>query len=298
MDKEVPMSKCFLCPRECGADRRAGELGFCAQGEDLRVARIAPHMFEEPPISGTRGSGTVFFVGCSMGCVFCQNRDISRGSAEGKMLTPKELSDAFLSLQDMGVHNINLVTPTHFSKGIRRALELSRHKLTIPVVYNTSGYEKTEALRELEGLIDVYMPDMKYASEETAKKYSGAPDYPSVAIRAIKEMYRQVGAYSYGDGGLLKKGLLIRHLILPSNRKDSIAVLELLARELPTRSVLLSLMSQYTPDFAMDCPYPELHRRLTSFEYSSVLEHAAALGFDGFMQGRASASRGFTPDFN
>ena len=186
------MSKCFLCPRECGADRRAGELGFCTQGEDLRVARIAPHMFEEPPISGTRGSGTVFFVGCSMGCVFCQNRDISRGSAEGKMLTPKELSDAFLSLQDMGVHNINLVTPTHFSKGIRRALELSRHKLTIPVVYNTSGYEKTEALRELEGLIDVYMPDMKYASEETAKKYSGAPDYPLIAIRAIKEMYRQV----------------------------------------------------------------------------------------------------------
>lgn len=291
------MSKCTLCPRQCGADREAGELGYCQMGGEIRVARAALHPFEEPPISGSRGSGTVFFCGCSLRCVFCQNKVISRAETEGRAVTPCELSEIFLRLQDEGAHNVNLVTPTHFLPGIREALLLAKNSLRIPVVYNTSGYERVEILQTLEGLVDVYLPDMKYASSELAARYSAAPDYPEVAIKAICEMYRQTGAVIFDEDRLLRRGVVVRHLVLPGSREDSVKVLELLAKHLPTDGILISLMSQYTPEFAADCDFPPLKRRLTTFEYQTVVKAAERLGLDGFIQQRSSASAAYTPDF-
>ncbi|MBQ9783068.1 MAG: radical SAM protein [Clostridia bacterium] len=291
------MSQCDWCPRMCGVDRSSGELGYCGQGATLRIARAALHPFEEPPISGSRGSGTVFFCGCSLRCAFCQNRAISRSEQTGKEITPPELADLFLSLEAEGAHNINLVTPTHFTGDILQALQLVKHKLSIPVVWNSSGYERVEILQRLEGMVDIYLPDFKYASSEVAARYSAAPDYVSVAKAALTEMLRQVGAAQTDEAGLLQKGLVVRHLVLPGNRKDSIAVLECLAALLPVRDILLSLMSQYTPEFAMDSPYGELHRQVTTFEYNSVLQRAQELGFTGFMQSKSSASPLYTPNF-
>jgi len=290
--------ECRVCPRECGANRIDGAIGFCGSGRDIRVARCDLHFFEEPPISGIRGSGTIFFVGCSLRCVFCQNRDISREGLAGRTVSRGELGDMMLQLQDRGAHNINLVTPTHFAYDIAEALESVRDKLHIPVAYNTSGYEKVETLRRLEGLIDIYMPDFKYMSSELSDKYSSAPDYAEVASAAITEMYRQVGKYRLDEEGILQKGLLVRHLVLPSHRKDSIAVIRRLAEILPVADVLVSIMSQYTPEFASDCQYKELHRRVTSFEYDSVVKVSEELGFRGFMQGRSSATSNYTPEFN
>ena len=291
------MSKCFLCPRMCGADRQAGERGVCAEGGEIRVARAALHRYEEPPISGERGSGTVFFSGCSLRCVFCQNKAVSRGGSVGRQISPRDLADIFFELRDMGAHNINLVTPTHFADGVIRALELARPTLGIPVVYNTSGYERVETLRRFDRLVDIYLPDFKYSSRELAKKYSAAPDYPEVVEAAISEMFRQVGKYIYGEDGMLKRGVVVRHLVLPSARRDSMAVLDRLSRIAPKNEILLSLMSQYTPEFAADSGCSELCRRVTSFEYDSVLDYALSMGFEGFMQGRASATARYTPDF-
>ena len=290
------MEGCHLCPRECGIDRSASR-GFCGQPKEIHIAKATLHRFEEPPISGTRGSGTVFFCGCSLRCEFCQNRKISRAHAEGQTLTPEALAELFFDLEREGAHNINLVTPTHFADGVREALLLAKPLLSIPVVYNTSGYERVEVLRSLEGLVDVYLPDFKYSSPELAKKYSAAPDYAEVAEAALLEMFRQTGRYELSAEGLLTRGVMVRHLVLPAARKDSIAVLDRLAALLPPEDFLLSLMSQYTPEFAMDSPHRELHRRLTSFEYDSVLAHAERLGFDGFMQGRTSSTTIYTPEF-
>lgn len=294
------MSLCNLCPRKCNIDRSASR-GFCGEGKALRVARIAPHFFEEPPISGKNGSGTVFFCGCNMRCVFCQNKDISHGSGLGKEYSRKELAKAILELQESGVHNINFVTPTHFADKIADIIgELkARGSLKIPVVYNTSGYESAETLKMLDGLVDIYLPDLKYFSPELSKKYSSAPDYFEVASSAIAEMLRQRGKYRYSseDPSLLDSGVILRHLVLPSHRRDSEKALTELAKIVNPADLLISVMSQYTPDFAGECEYTELHRRITSFEYSYVCERAIALGFDGFMQARASASKKYTPDF-
>lgn len=294
------MCACNMCPRKCNIDRNTVR-GFCGESNTLRVARIAPHYFEEPPISGAKGSGTVFFSGCSLRCVFCQNRDISRRGGAGRAISADELYGAIVELQESGVHNINLVTPTHFVHVIAPLLEKlkANGELRVPVVYNSSGYESVEALHRLNGLIDIYMPDFKYFSTELAEKYSSAPDYPQVAAKAICEMFSQVGRYRYSDADpdILEKGLVVRHLVLPSCRSDSISALEHLASMLPTDEILLSLMSQYTPEFATDTPFKELHRRVTSFEYSKVVEAAKRLGFDGFIQERSSASAKFTPDF-
>lgn len=290
------MSKCYLCPRMCGADRAAGELGFCTEGNELRVSRAALHLYEEPPISGERGSGTIFFSGCSLRCVFCQNKEISRSRGKGETVTVSELAEIMLRLQGEGAHNINLVTPTHFADKIAAALTEVAPQLNIPVVYNTSGYERAETLRLLDGLIDIYMPDLKYAAPSLAAKYSAAPNYPEVVEKALTEMYRQVGKFEYGEDKILKRGLIVRHLVLPSCRKDSMEVLDRLASLLPPKDVLLSLMSQYTPEF-YDGEYKELCRRITSFEYESVLRHAESLGFEGFMQSRDAASSVYTPDF-
>lgn len=294
------MSLCNLCPRQCNIDRESA-VGYCREGDAIRVARIAPHFFEEPPISGSRGSGTVFFCGCSLACVFCQNKSISRRTQGiGEEISDSELYSRIVALLDSGVHNLNLVTPTHFAHRIAALLERlkSSGDLRVPVVYNTSGYERVETLRRLDGLVDVYLPDFKYYSPELAAKYSSAPDYRDVATAALVEMLRQRGKYRYDENGeLLESGVVVRHLVLPSHRKDSINILLHIANTVNVGDILLSLMSQYTPEFALDTPYRELHRRVTSFEYASVCKEAERLGFDGFFQSRASASSDFTPEF-
>ena len=290
------MSICNICPRACGVDREMRH-GFCASGEHAAVSRVSLHIWEEPSVSGTHGSGTIFFSGCNLRCVFCQNKAISRGDANAKIYDADALAELILSVEAMGAHNINLVTPTHFVKTIAKALETIKPRLTIPVVYNSSGYELASSLEMLDGLVDVYLPDFKYASSELAAKYSSAPDYPEIARAALAQMYSQTGSVTFDEAGMITRGVIVRHLVLPSHRKDSIAVLDTLAELLPIKDIRLSLMSQYTPEFAADCEYRELHRRVTTFEYNSVLEHALSLGFEGYFQHRSSASASYTPDF-
>ena len=290
-----PMASCALCPRRCGVDRTAGQVGVCGVTDTLRVARIAPHMWEEPPISGSRGSGTVFFTGCSLRCIFCQNRTISREGL-GKTYTEEELTAAILSLRDQGVHNINFVTPTHYTSTIARILERIKPTLGIPVVWNCGGYESVETLRLLEGLVDIYLPDFKYFSSDLSRDYSSAPNYPAIATEAVQEMYRQTGPYTE-EKDLAKRGVIIRHLVLPGCRADSMNVLRHIASILPPAEIRISVMRQYTPDFAADAPYKNLHRRVTDFEYTSVLDEAARLGLVGFSQGKDAATKAYTPDF-
>ena len=290
------MSICNICPRACGIDREHHQ-GFCASPERATVSRVSLHMWEEPSVSGDRGSGTVFFSGCNLRCVFCQNKAISRGDSDARLYDVDALAELFLSVEAMGAHNINLVTPTHFILPISKALDKIKPRLSIPVVYNSSGYELADSLKMLDGLVDVYLPDFKYASGELAKKYSSAPNYPEIARAALAQMYRQTGGVTFDEAGMITRGVIVRHLVLPSHRKDSIAVLDSLAELLPIKDIRLSLMSQYTPEFATDCEFRELHRRVTSFEYNSVLEHALSLGFEGYFQHRSSASASYTPDF-
>ena len=293
--RQADMSACALCPRRCGADRTAGKGGFCGVSEEYRIARCAPHLWEEPPISGKNGSGTVFFSGCNLRCVFCQNRQISREGL-GRAVSESELESLIFGLLEQGVHNVNLVTPTHYTASLARLLEKIKPRLPIPVVWNSGGYESVESLRMLEGLVDIYLPDFKYISPELSKAYSAAPDYADRATEAVLEMYRQVGAYTETEG-LAVKGLIVRHLVLPGCRADSIAVMRHIASILPPTDIRVSVMRQYTPDFAMDCPYKNLHRRVTEFEYGSVLDEAARLGLIGFSQGKEAATRAYTPDF-
>ncbi len=290
------MSQCHICPRTCGIDREGGTLGFCRAPFDFLVARCAPHMWEEPPISGTRGAGTVFFGGCNLRCVFCQNKAINCGQ-KGTLMSEHELECAIFSLADEGVHNIEFVTPSHYAIRLARLLERIKPRIPIPVVYNCGGYESIDSLHALDGLVDIYLPDLKYHSSELAARYSGAPDYPTTALAALREMYRQRGACLFDGDGLLQSGIIVRHLVLPSCRTDSIALLNDLAEALPVPDIRLSLMSQYTPDFTDKEAYPELARRVTSFEYDSVLKKAMALGFEGYFQGRTSAGASYTPDF-
>lgn len=287
---------CTECPRSCGADRSAGGRGVCGMPSELTVSRIALHPWEEPPISGTRGSGTVFFAGCNLRCVFCQNRTISREGV-GSVISEDDLITRMLTLQEEGAHNINLVTPTHYTTALVRLLTKIKPRLHIPVVWNSGGYESVESLRMLEGLVDVYLPDFKYMSPDLAAAYSAAPDYPAVATEAVKEMYRQTGKITFDGDGIARKGVIIRHLVLPGCRADSMAVLRHLAEILPVEDIRVSVMRQYTPDFAMDCPHKNLHRRLTAFEYDSVLAVADELGIVGYSQGKDAADKAFTPEF-
>ncbi len=287
--------KCMQCPRACGVDR-AQSLGFCGVPQQFSVARAALHRWEEPQISGSRGSGTIFFCGCNLRCVYCQNRTISR-EGMGREVRAEELIDVMLRLEEAGAHNVNLVTPTQYALQLADVLARARERLQIPIVYNCGGYESVETLRRLEGLVDIYLPDFKYADGELAARYSGARDYCEVATQALAEMLRQTGAPLIGEDGLMQRGVVVRHLVLPGSRHDSIAVLSHLARHFGTDRFLLSLMSQYTPAFAMDTPYKPLHRRVTSFEYQSVADEAIRLGFVGNLQARDSADAGYTPDF-
>ena len=287
---------CLLCPRRCGVDREAGELGFCGSPAELLVARAALHPFEEPPISGTRGSGTVFFSGCSLRCIFCQNSAI-RTQDSGKRVTVAEFCDIMRALKEQGAHNINLVTPTHYADKIAEALKRVKRELGLPVVWNCGGYECVETLRMLEGLVDVYLPDFKYVSPKLAGEYSAAPDYAEVATAALAEMHRQTGAVTLDGDGMMTRGVLVRHLVLPGSRADSMAVLSRIAETVPVGEVRLSLMRQYTPDFAPRSGPKALLRRVTSFEYDSVMQHAVDLGFEGYFQTKESADKAYTPDF-
>ena len=287
---------CMQCPRACGVDRAAGQLGYCGVPWEFSVARAALHQWEEPSISGNRGSGTVFFSGCNLRCVFCQNHEVSH-HALGQTVNAERLIELMLRLRDEGAHNINLVTPTPYARQLVDVLRAVRPKLGIPVVYNCGGYESVETLRLLDGLVDVYLPDFKYADAALSSAYSGAEDYFEIALAALSEMLRQVGPPRFDADGMLLGGVIVRHLVLPSHRKDSIAVLHALAERFGSDAFLLSLMSQYTPDFAMECPYSALHRRVTSFEYDTVLRTVEELGFAGYFQARSSASASFTPDF-
>ena len=293
------MSKCNICPRECGVDRSSGKLGFCCAPEDFLVAKTMIHKWEEPCVAGDGGAGTVFFSGCNLRCVFCQNIDISRGD-NGEIMTDEELEAAIFDLLDGGAECVEFVTPTHYTEMIAALLSKIKPKLTVPVVWNSGGYEKVESLKMLEGLVDVYLPDFKYFDGEIAKTYSSAPDYFEIATAALGEMLRQVGKPSFDEKGKLQKGVLVRHLVLPSHRNDSIAVLRHVAENFGAESVLLSLMSQYTPDFYISsgcAEHKNLCRRLTKFEYDSVMKAAESLGFDGYFQGVGSASKKYTPDF-
>lgn len=297
MNTSTPSHFCRQCPRECNADREGGTLGFCGAPAGLSVARISLHAWEEPCISGTRGSGTVFFCGCNLRCAFCQNREISRSGA-GKILSKDQLIEEMLRLCDKGAHNINLVTPTPYAEALSEVLAAAKPRLGIPVVYNCGGYESVDTLKKLDGLVDIYLPDVKYFSAERALRYSGAKDYFPVAMAALAEMLRQTGTYRIGNDGLLTHGVLVRHLVLPGGRKDSIALLGELSRRFGSNAFLLSLMSQYTPDFALDSPCTELHRRITTFEYDTVLREAERLEFEGYFQSRDSATDAYTPNFS
>lgn len=291
--------KCNICPRSCNASRETAS-GFCGAPSELTVSRIGLHQWEEPCVSGDRGSGTIFFAGCNLRCVFCQNKEISStptGIKNARKLTVDELANEMLRLEAAGAHNINLVTPTHYLHLISKALEAVKGRLCIPVVYNSSAYESVESLKLLSGLVDVYLPDLKYFSPELSSKYSSAPNYFEVASAAIREMLSQVGECVF-EKGLIKRGVIVRHLVLPGCRADSMAALSALAELLPIEKIKISLMRQYTPDFVDREKYPELSRRITSFEYDSVLRHAERLGFDGYIQSAESASSKYTPSFN
>lgn len=287
--------KCNLCPRRCNVDRevQSGYCGVSGASDRVRVAKAMLHFGEDPPISGKRGSGAVFFSGCNMRCVFCQNFKISHGGF-GKEITVERLSEIFLELQDKGANNINLVTATHYAEQAARAIEIAKPRLKIPVVFNCGGYESTETLKRLEGLADVYLPDVKYFDEALALRYSGARGYFEAAYNAVKEMVRQTGRCVIEDG-LIKKGVIIRHLVLPSCYKDSIRLLQGLAEF--KDSVLISLMRQYYPCGKAE-EYPEINRKLTTFEYNKVLEECERLGFDGFVQEKGLACGDMTPVFD
>lgn len=289
------MENCRICPRGCNVNRE-NALGVCKSGREMRIARAALHKWEEPPISGENGSGAVFFTGCSLGCVYCQNHEISRQSTCGREISPQELSEIFFDLINRGAHNINLVTPTHFAPLVREAL--LRRRLPVPVVYNTSGYETVETLRGFEGLVDIYLPDFKYADADLSKALSNAEDYPETAPAAIREMVRQVGVPKYDSDGMMKSGVLIRHLILPGHTKNSIAVLEKIAAEFP--SIPVSLMAQYTPpeNFSYGRLFPELARKITARELSKVQDKMFSLDIDGFIQSRSAGDIRYLPDFH
>lgn len=291
-------NSCRLCPRNCGVDRNGGQLGYCGQSAILTAARAALHPWEEPIISGSRGSGTIFFSGCNLKCIFCQNRTIALGQS-GQEITVERLAQICLELQDKGAHNINLVTPSHFVPHIVTALESARLQgLHIPVVYNTGSYESPETLRMLEGLVDIYLPDLKYLSPELSGAFSHAPDYFQVATGAISEMFRQVGTPVLNEAtGLLQKGIIVRHLLLPGQTKDSKKILRYL-HETYGDQIYISIMNQYTPLPHM-ADHPILGRSVSIQEYQRVLDFAERIGIrQGFIQEGGTVSESFIPAFD
>lgn len=290
------LSQCTLCPRRCGANRTNGEHGFCGAGEKIKIARAALHFWEEPCISGTHGSGTVFFSHCTMKCVFCQNYDISTLN-KGLTVMEHELADKFLDLQSQGAHNINLVTPTHFVPQIIKALDTAKtNGLTIPVVYNTSGYECRETIKMLDGYVDIYLPDMKYFDDKYAVKYSNAPGYFNIAKTALREMFSQIGTPEFDGNGIMRHGIIVRHLMLPGLLFDSKKIMDYLYKEYKN-DIYVSIMSQYTPLPHAE-KYPELNRKLNPKHYDAMVNYCADLGMENaFVQEGSAADESFIPPF-
>jgi len=288
---------CNVCPFNCNVNRENKSLGVCKIGGKIKISYVSTHMWEEPCISGTKGSGTVFFTGCNLRCVFCQNYKISRKESEGTEITEEELADIFIKKQKEGVHNINLVSPTPYIKYIKKAIKVAKEKgLNIPIVYNSNGYENVESIKELDGLIDVYLPDFKYADDNLAKKYSSAINYRENCIKAIKEMYRQVGNAKIDKHGIIQKGIIIRHLVLPNNIENSKRVLEDIVNNID-KKVYVSLMGQYIPQ-DKSIEYEELNRKITKEEYEEVIDYFFEVGLEnGFTQELGSASEEYIPDF-
>ncbi|MEG1887141.1 MAG: radical SAM protein [Oscillospiraceae bacterium] len=291
------LKECTLCPRECKVDRAHGAVGFCGCNDKLKIARAALHFWEEPCLSGDRGSGAVFFSGCGLGCVFCQNYDIS-AKCFGKEIAPHALAQIFLRLQAQGAFNINLVTPTQYVYQIIEALEIARKSgMDLPVIYNTSGYEKKQTIELLKGYVDVYLPDFKYICSDFAGKYSNAPDYPQVVKIALEAMVNQVGPCVFDDNGIIQKGVIVRHLILPGTTVQSKKIIEYLYKKYGD-SIFISIMNQYTP-FGKIENYRELQRKITKKEYDCVLNYALDLGIEnGFIQEGGTAKESFIPPFD
>ena len=285
--------KCYSCPRMCGADRE-NKLGYCHTPWDFKIARAGLHFWEEPPISGKNGSGTVFFSGCNLGCVYCQNYDISHGDV-GKTVSEERLLEIFAELKDKGAHNINLVNPTHYAE--RLAAILPKFGKQLPVVYNSSGYERVETLKKLEGMVDIYLPDLKYIRHDKSYNYSAAEDYFEFASKALIEMKNQHSENICDEDGIMKSGIIVRHLILPKNTNQSIDILSWIYNNLGA-DTSISLMAQYTPYGKIE-NYPELQRKITQREYDKVLDYALGLGFKNiFTQDPSSSSEKFIPDFD
>lgn len=285
--------KCSICPRNCGADRSVNT-GVCGAGDKIKIARAAPHYWEEPCLSGENGSGTVFFSGCNLGCVFCQNYDVSH-RAYGAEVSDIQLMRTFDKLIEKGVHNLNLVTPSHYVPQLARVLR--EYKSPVPIVYNSSGYEKADTLKMLEGLIDIYLPDIKYFDSAPALKYSGAADYFEYASSAVLEMYRQTGSIVLDENGIAKKGIIIRHLVLPGNISQAVKVFGWVRDNLP-EDTYISVMRQYTP-FGKATEMPPVNRRLSSREYAIVKQKILAMGFENcYFQSSESAKESFIPNFN
>ena len=298
------LTNCNLCPRHCSVNRYE-QMGYCRAGAELRAAKAMIHQGEEPCLlgeegSGRYGAGAIFFTGCNLRCVFCQNFEIS-WEQQGKEISTERLGQIMLELQEQGAACIDLVTPTPYLVQIKGALEAVKAKLVIPVVYNCGGYEEPEALQQLEGLIDIYLPDLKYYDKAIASKYSGCADYFEKATAALQEMFRQVGPVEFDEKGQLKKGLLVRHLVLPGAYKDSMKLMDWLGEVFPQGSIRISLMSQYTP-FGRVLSEPErfkeLNRRVTTFEYNKVIDRALEKGLDGYSQQRSSSTMALRPDFD
>ena len=284
---------CNLCPRKCNAQRdKISGKGFCSLGTLPKIARVAPHMWEEPCISGSKGSGAVFFSGCTLRCIFCQNYKISAESC-GKAITAQRLADEFKRLESLGVHNINLVSPTPYIVEIIKALEI--YKPEIPVVYNCSGYENTETVKALNGYIDIYLPDFKYSDNELAKSYSNAPNYVEIAKNAIAEMINQTKENLFDENGMMKKGVIIRHLVLPSHTKNSIGVIDIIKENFP--QALVSLMCQYIPMYKAK-NHLKLGRKITLREYEKVKNYLFRSELDGFVQELSSADEKYIPKWN
>lgn len=285
---------CTLCPRACGVDRTTAR-GFCGCTDVAHVARAGLHFGEEPPISGTRGSGTIFFCGCTLRCPFCQNHRISRDGEAGRPVDAGSLADLMLDLQARGAHNINLVTATHYLPTITAALDRARPQLHIPVLYNCGGYESTETVRALADYVDVWLPDLKYGTPEAAQSCGAPADYPAVALAAIAQMAAQTGAPTFAADGTITRGVIVRHLVLPGHRRDAAAALHRLAETVAPATIRLSLMRQYTPPAALTLA-PPLNRTVTTFEYQTALDAAAP--FDGYTQSAESVGEAFVPTWD
>ena len=290
------LDRCTLCPRRCGANRSGGQRGFCGAGQTVRIARTMLHRWEEPCLVGAHGAGAVFFSHCTLRCIYCQNAAISH-EGDGSDVTEEELARLFLSLARQGAATLDLVTPTHYTPQILRALSLARKNgLTLPVVWNTSGYETVENVSRIAGAADIFLPDLKYAAEESGRLYSAAPNYAAAAQAAVTAMVKQLGPVQFSADGQLLRGVLVRHLVLPGHRRESIALVRWLWENFGDR-VQLSLMRQYTPLFRA-AEFPPLHRQLTTFEYESVVDAARALGMTRvYVQGAEAVGAQYVPDF-